>query len=298
VPNVIHLILKIGAAPKIYNLRRFYHGGIVYAEDTTGLPTNPTYVYCRGGRWIMKLDGLSERETVKRQNPSTLAGDGLEEWTTSNRAEPEKYWFAIPRGVDYTPLIDNPSAAPRPGDGATSVFPVRVEGRTDTPELSVPKEVQISRADGPPMTFELVQAFFDGIVYQGTGGPAARQKFLRGGSGRWTYVERPSEETAPFVKQDRPLVLTGGGLSVWKTQGGTITTSFEVVVPPVVERAMLTRRAASAATLPYQPRRLASRAGADWHPSVEADLQHVMASLEEIKRALNDAQLLKEALTA
>ena len=161
---------------------------------------------------------------------------------------------------------------------------------------AAPERIQLVVNSGNGVfDLDLENASLNNIVYRGARGDNI---ILQVVNGVWVFVGGYGDRMDPFIKQVNPHHLDDVGSTVWTKHGGmgvtieiTMFDGDEVWDPNAASTA-------STATLPYQPRRLASRPGADWRPSVESDLQHVMASLEEIKRALNDAQLLKDVLTA
>ena len=161
---------------------------------------------------------------------------------------------------------------------------------------AAPERIQLVVNSGNGVfDLDLENASLNNIVYRGARGDNI---ILQVVNGVWVFVGGYGDRMDPFIKQVNPHHLDDVGSTVWTKHGGmgvtieiTMFDEDEVWDPNAASTA-------STATLPYQPRRLASRPGADWRPSVESDLQHVMASLEEIKRALNDAQLLKDVLTA
>ena len=160
---------------------------------------------------------------------------------------------------------------------------------------AAPERIQVIANGGGSIDFMLEKAEPNDILYVAFRKPSLTIKVV---NGVWVYTGGTGDWDDPFIKRVNPHHLDDVGSTVWTKHGGMGVTIEIIMFDGDEVWDPNAASTASTATLPYQPRRLASRAGADWRPSVESDLQHVMASLEEIKRALNDAQLLKEVLTA
>ena len=204
---------------------------------------------------------------------------------------------------------------PRPPNARPQLPPNRAGGpldRGDTyvafhgfnvAETMVPTNIEVDDGRGS-IVYALKSAARDMIVYITTD---ERDKIF---AMRGLWLWRRSSGLTFFKVGKYRKTLTGAAAGEW-AQEGVPTNKVQVTIRPRPETstAQVTEPApaprpnvrgqyeAEGSFLPPQPRRMATRFGAAWQPTGESDLSAVMASLEEIKRALNDAQLLKDALT-
>jgi len=294
IPDAVVLVLPDGRSVP-FRLESATHGKIIYSvKDVAGWEDAVIYSWEKG--WSMNY--VFNKGWAKADTPSVLVDMRQCQWVDVSTGATMVFKVTTAPTVRFVRVGSSgggdapaPAVAP-PAPAPTVVVPISVY--KDDSAL-VPDELQVEHR-GNVYTLTLAFSERDNLAYVSGNGAVS----LRVVKGEWAFAPTKTDLSTPFVKQVNPRVLSDPPSGVWKKSYG-LTTVLSVSIPPGVERTRVKESTASqesTATLPYQARRLASRPGADWRPSVESDLQHVMASLEEIKRALNDAQLLKEVLTA
>ena len=94
-------------------------------------------------------------------------------------------------------------------------------------------------------------------------------------------------------KRDDPHHLITGKPDVWTDKDE----KNEKKITLIPEFQEISADGGVAGLLPPKPRRLSARVGyAGWAQPPGGDLQNVLSELADIKRSLNDAQLLKDAI--
>jgi hypothetical protein len=141
--------------------------------------------------------------------------------------------------------------------------------------------------------FRLNSKGVNGVVYKDT-----FVNSLSNADGTWVFTR--NEEIFKLIGVDIEYLTSDEEANIfrkWEDDTGNV---IELLIHPwkgINVPLVDPPRQTASEYLPFQPRRLVSRVGAAWQGDGGVDLRAVMASLEEIKRALNDTQVLKDVLT-